>query len=248
MTKQATASAPISASAGAAKAPASQTRSPGSDHRAEQPEVDQQLAHEAVERRQAADRDRADQERQPRPRHRFSSPPSRSIWRVPVACSTEPALRNSSALNRPWFHTWSSAPPSPSATRSARPSDRPITASPRPDADDADVLDAVIGEQALEVVLADGEGDAEHRRDHAEAEHETAPPQRRVREERADAHQAVDAHLDEHARHERRHVARRVGVRARQPDVQRHQAGLEPEAGQAEQEDRRRQPGVRQEA
>ena len=47
----------------------------------------------------------------------FISPP---IWFrscVPVAWSIEPALRNSSPLNRPWLRTWYSAPQKPIAAR-----------------------------------------------------------------------------------------------------------------------------------
>jgi len=56
--------------------------------------------------------------------------------------------------------------------------------------DDADVLDAVVREQALEVVLADRERDAEHARDQAEREHHDAPPQRRIGEQRREPEQA----------------------------------------------------------
>ena len=72
LTKQATASAPIRASAGAAKAAAERRAVPRPDERAEQAEVDEELADEAVQRRQAADRDRADQEAERGPRHRLA--------------------------------------------------------------------------------------------------------------------------------------------------------------------------------
>ena len=50
----------------------------------------------------------------------------------------------------------------------------------KPDENDPDVLDAVIGEQALEVVLPKREGDAEHGADHTEhattaSPHRSAP-------------------------------------------------------------------------
>ena len=64
----------------------------------------------------------------------------------------------------------------------------------------------------------------------------SAPFQRRVRKQRGYPHQAVDAHLDEHAGHDGRHMGRRSSVGARQPDVQRHEAGLEPEANQRQDE------------
>ena len=51
---------------------------------------------------------------------------------------------------------------------------------PQADHDDADVLDAVVGEQPLQIVLAERKGDAEHGRDRRRAEQQPAPPQRRV--------------------------------------------------------------------
>ena len=45
---------------------------------------------------------------------------------------TEPALKNSSDLNSAWFQTCSKAPPRPRTIQSARPSERPISARPRP--------------------------------------------------------------------------------------------------------------------
>src|SRR6516164_11140582 len=72
---------------------------------------------------------------------------------------------------------------------------------PEPDADDADVLDAVVGEQALDVVLTDREGYSQHARSDAEPEHHAAPPHRWRGEERSDPHEPVDAGLDEDTRH-----------------------------------------------
>ena len=42
--------------------------------------------------------------------------------------------------------------------------------------DDADVLDAVVGEQPLQVVLADGKGDPEDARDHAQRQDDRPIP------------------------------------------------------------------------
>ena len=81
--------------------------------------------------------------------------------------------------------------------------------------DDADVLDAVVGQQPLQVVLADGEGDPQDARDHAQAQDDAAPFQRRIRQQRRDPDQAVNAHLDDDARHDGRNVAGRDRMRAR---------------------------------
>ena len=45
----------------------------------------------------------------------FISPPILFRSWVPVACSMDPALRNSRALNSPWLRTWSRAPNRPIA-------------------------------------------------------------------------------------------------------------------------------------
>ena len=112
----------------------------------------------------------------------LARPPRWSISRVCVAWITEPALRKSRALNSAWFQTCSSA--------AAQAEDDPVRPAQRTadqgqaeaHDDDADVLDAVVGQQALQVVLADGEGDAQDARDHAQRQHERRPTRRRLRE------------------------------------------------------------------
>ena len=112
-------------------------------------------------------------------------------------------------------------PPSPTARG------RPARA--QADEDDADVLDAGEGEQALEVVLDDRVEDAEDGGDGAEPASRAAPHHGRAgraASRGSTRSQAVDAELDHDARHQRRDVARRRRVRARQPHVQRDHAGL----------------------
>ena len=58
------------------------------------------------------------------------------------------------------------------------------------------------------------------------------PPGRRAEQVEGDAHEAVDRDLGHHAAHQRRDVARRGGMRERQPGVQRHDAGLRSGADQ----------------
>ena len=55
--------------------------------------------------------------------------------------------------------------------------------------------------------------------------------------------QSINSGFDHHARHQRRYVARRGGMRLRQPDVQRHEAGL-----RAEPDDRQQKQNVSQTA
>ena len=105
--------------------------------------------------------------------------------------------------------------------------------------DDADVFDAVIGQQPLEVVLLQRVEHAHQRRDHAHGENHGPGPQRRRPEEVEEyARHPVDAALDHDARHQRRDVAGRHRVRVRQPDMQRHDAGLHAEPREEQQEDR----------
>jgi hypothetical protein len=105
------------------------------------------------------------------------------------------------------------------------------------DGDQADVLDRGIRQQALHVALHRAVEHAEDRREQADRQGNHAPPpDRRVQQVEADAQQAVDRRLQHHPGHHRRHRRGRRRVRLRQPDVQRHQAGLGAEAGQRQQE------------
>ena len=153
--------------------------------------------------------------------------------------TTPPAPRKSRPLKSAWFKTWRS---DAERARTARPGragrdrDHP---DPGGDEDDADVLDAVVGEQALEVVLHQRVEHAQEHRDGAHGEDEAAPGEgRRAEAGHADAEDPVDAGLDQGARHQRRDRARRGGVRLGEPDVQRDHSGLDAEAREEEQEDR----------
>ncbi len=56
----------------------------------------------------------------------LASPPSRRISRVPVSCSTIPALMNSAALNAAWFKMWNTA------ASAAASSEKPSSITSRP--------------------------------------------------------------------------------------------------------------------
>ena len=102
--------------------------------------------------------------------------------------------------------------------------------------DDADVFDAVIGQQPFQVVLHQGIQHAEHGGNRADGQHRHAPPHRWIAEKiKKHPRHAVDTHLDEHAGHERGHVAGRDRMSGRQPGVQRHDARLDAEADQEQQ-------------
>jgi len=99
--------------------------------------------------------------------------------------------------------------------------------------DDADVLDARVGEEALEVALHQPVQDSEHRREDAEGHRQQAPPGRAAALEfEAEERDPENAELDHKPGEEGGAVGGRGRVRLRQPDVQRDEAGLEAEAHQ----------------
>ena len=107
---------------------------------------------------------------------RWMSPPRCSMSRSPVAVSTAPEPKNSRLLNSEWLNTWNSA-----AVK--RESGGPVHAirlecerKPEADEDDADILDRVIGEQALQIVLHQRVEHADDAGDAAEHKHHHAPP------------------------------------------------------------------------
>ena len=111
---------------------------------------------------------------------------------------------------------------------------------PKADEDDADILHRVIGEQPLEIVLHQRIEHAHHGGDAAKREHDDAPPPgRRRRQIEHDADEAVDRDLGHHAAHQRRDMARRRRMRERQPDMQRHEAGLGAGADQRQDQGKR---------
>ncbi len=105
--------------------------------------------------------------------------------------------------------------------------------------DDADVFHAVIGQQAFQVMFLKRVQNAHYRGDHAHGKNHGSGPQRgRPVEVEEHARHAVDAGLDHNSRHQRRDIAGRHRVGVRQPDVERHDAGLHAEAGEEQQEHR----------
>ena len=113
----------------------------------------------------------------------------------------------------------------------------PSNADAQPKRDDADVLDAVIGQQPFQVVLRQGVEHAEDAGDDADGHQRPAPPGRRRPEQRQHAQQPVDARLDHHAAHHGRDVRRRGRMGLGQPDVHRNEAGLRAEADHGQQEE-----------
>jgi len=102
---------------------------------------------------------------------------------------------------------------------------------------DADVLDRAVGEQAFEILLHQGVQDAQHRGDASEAKHDDAPrPGWRSQQVEDDPDEGVDGNLGHDATHQGGDVTGRGRMGKRQPDVQRHQAGLRSGAEQHQDE------------
>ncbi|OIQ75684.1 hypothetical protein GALL_426500 [mine drainage metagenome] len=101
------------------------------------------------------------------------------------------------------------------------------------------VLRRRVGEEPFEVGRDRGLQDTEHRGHRADG-HQDEPPPRRARAEdlQVDADDPVDAHRDHRGAHQGGHRARRLGVRARQPRVQRQETRLRPEPDHGQQEHR----------
>ena len=206
--------------------------------RLEKPGIDQPFAGEAIQRRQGADGDGAEDEQRRRPRHAFRQPAH--VFDVARVRGVDdgPGIEEEQRLEE--------AVVPDMQQRAAQPQDDPgrlvVRSAEQGQAyahhDDPDVFDAAIGQDPLDVLLPDGEGDSRHAGDGADGQRRAAPPVRRNRKQGRDADDAVHAHLEHDPGHHRRDVARGVGVGAGEPDMQGHDARLEPEADEGQHEDR----------
>ena len=112
--------------------------------------------------------------------------------------------------------------------------------------DDPDVLDRVQRQESLEVVLEEGVHNPADRRQRSDAEHEDAEPHRQDAvplDEHAD--ERIERNLDHHTAHQGRDGGRRERMCARQPDVQRDDAGLGSHADERRERDRDLDSGAR---
>ena len=91
---------------------------------------------------------------------------------------------------------------------------------PKPNEDDADVLDRMISQQALEVVLHQCVEHAEQGRARPDRKDRDAPPPPgRSRQFEHDPHEPVDGDLRHDPAHQRGDMTRRRGVSERQPNM-----------------------------
>ena len=173
-TKQARASAPVRASAGAAKRGPERVGARGAGP-VEEAEVDEPLAREAVQRREARDRDGPGEEEERRLREDAAEAPHPVHVARPGDVDDLARPEEEERLEEAVVDDVEERARE-TEERPLRPARRaPREAGPEAEDDDPDVLDAVPGEEALEVVLPEGEGDAEDGRGDAEDEERVAP-------------------------------------------------------------------------
>ena len=122
------------------------------------------------------------------------------------------------------------------AGRTGRQTDHP---GPERHGDDADVLDAGIGERTLQIRRGQDVDRAENRARRAAGEERPAPGRRHAADDQQRTQQTVRAALQHHAREQGRDVARRHGVGRGEPGVERREAHLGPETREREHEQRR---------
>ena len=243
-TKQAAASAAVKASSAPAmgNADAGQCRCRAESR--QQPLVSQPLADESIQRRQPGDGDGPDEKVESGPRHA----PDQAAHFLHVACPR--ALQHAARAQK------QQAFEDPMIERVKEPGDQRQRGELRvakgaeeqrrsePHENDADVLDAVIREQALQIVFHQCVQHAQQRGDHAADRHQHPGPDGQVAVKvEEDAGHSVDAGLDHDSRHERGDVAGRNGMRGGQPNVQRNDAGFHAEAEEQQQKRSRAERG-----
>ncbi len=207
---------------------------------------DQPLRGESVERRQSGDRHRADQKGAAGPGHAAQQPAEM----VEVEAADGPRERPGAEEQQRLEDRVVGDVQQGGGERDRRPGRRAGVGEQQrcaeAEGDDADVLDRVIGEQALEIVLHERPQHAPQARQQADGDQRDPQPARRRPEPlELDADQPVQRDLDHHPRHQSRQVGGRHGVGARQPRVQRHEAGLGAEADQRGDRDERLGPAPR---
>ena len=202
----------------------------------EEPQVDQQLAHEAVQGRQAADRDSPNQEKRGRPGHGLCQ--AAQTVDGPGACRVDDRTR---AQEKQGLEE-AVVPDMEEAARHAQHKEFGTAAraaqhrQPHAHQDDADVLDAVVGQEPLDVVLRHREGHAEEARDGAQGQDHRAPGGGEAGQQGQCAQKAVYSHLQHHAGEHGRDLAGRGRVGAGQPEMKGHRARLQAKAEEGQEE------------
>ena len=107
-------------------------------------------------------------------------------------------------------------------------------------ADDADVFDAVIGQQLLQVMLGDGIHHSENARHKGNEKNDIAEDGIRSAAEKQDAENPVNPGLDHHSGHQGGHTGRRGRMGQRQPGMKRNESRFQPEADKKQKKKRRR--------
>ena len=168
------------------------------DH-VQQSEIDKQLADESIERRQSADRNGPRDKHRRRPRHALGQSSERidlpRMRRVNHGAGAEKQQRFEQTMIPDMQQASGQAQHHPFGLTGGTSQQRDA----EPHQDDADVLDAVIGEKPFEIVLGDREDDAEQPADHAQQKNQPTPEIGRIRQQRQKPHESVNAHFDHDA-------------------------------------------------
>ena len=186
---------------------------------------------EAVEERDARDRERADEERRAAPRHPPQEPTEPVELEPPGRPLENPGGKEEQRLERCVVDGVQQG----RAERERRPLIGPVAAEQEtrtePQCDDAEVLHGRVCEEPLEVALEQRVGDAAERGQSAQGEHGHADPGgHRAEPIDEDADEAVGGDRHHDAAHQGGDVRRGDRVGTREPGVHRHQPGLRPEA------------------
>lgn len=102
----------------------------------------------------------------------------------------------------------------------------------------------MVGEQSFDVMLGNGQNHTEDSGNQTESQDCLSPPQRRHFKEGGDPQQTIDAHFDNDARHEGRHITWGAGMGTGQPDMEGDKAGLAAKTEEGQQKNSAGQPAI----
>ena len=184
LVKHATARPPISArpainaSSGTATAPAVETAA------LERAEKNQELADETVQRRQTRNRHRANEKSRRRPRHPFQQPAEVVNFMRSGAMHHRARAEEQQSLEQGVIEHVQQRAAKAQHHQHGRTRAHAQQADAQAQRDDADVFDAVIRQQALQVVLRQRKQHAQHTRSQPDGDESPPPPQRAASQKR----------------------------------------------------------------
>ena len=134
------------------------------------------FADKAVQRRKSANRDRPDQEECRRPRHSFREPPKMIDFKRARRFENASRTEEQESLEQSVIDNVQETACKTEGGQPGEMQAEPQLAQSQADEDDSDVLHAVVGQQALQIVLRQGKKNAENPRADADDQKRPAPP------------------------------------------------------------------------